>query len=85
VDIDLSRKEERLIMEIPRDMRTLKEKDLPLACQWRLETREIFEHYFQQGYVASEFLSQEDEGQARSYYVLEKAPLANVLKRKHFS
>ncbi len=85
VDVDLSRKEERLLVEIPRDLRTLKEQDPQLAEQWRLKTREIFEHYFQQGYMASEFFTQEQGGRSRSFHLLEKADLDDVLKREHFA
>jgi len=78
--IDLARKGERLLVEIPRELRTLE-----IAHRWRQETQEIFEHYFQQGYIASEFVTEEQESQPRSYYLLERAERANLLKRKYFS
>lgn len=85
VDVDLTRKDERLLVEIPRDLRTLKEQDPQLAGQWRLKTREIFEHYFQQGYMVSEFYTQTQDGGSRSYHLLEKtADLDDVLQREHF-
>ncbi|OGF53134.1 MAG: hypothetical protein A2Z21_09510 [Candidatus Fraserbacteria bacterium RBG_16_55_9] len=84
VDVNLARKEERLLVEIPRELRALKEGNLELALRWQLELREIFEHYFQQGYIASEFITPEHDGQSRSYYILEKAHKDEVLKRKRF-
>jgi predicted GNAT superfamily acetyltransferase len=83
VQIDLDRNEERLLLEIPRELRTLKENSPELAHRWRLETREIFEHYFRQGYIASEFLT--PESPPRSYYVLERVQPDNLLKRKDLS
>lgn len=85
VDADLSRKEERLLVEIPRDLHALKAEDPKLAEQWRLTTREIFEHYFQKGYMASEFFTHAQGGQARSFHLLEKADLDDVLKREQLA
>lgn len=80
--IDLSHEEEWLLVEIPPELKTLKETNLELAHRWRLETREIFEHYFQNGYITSEFTTQVHEGQRRSYYVLKKARPSDVLQRE---
>lgn len=72
---DLDLRDERLLVEIPRDIARLKEADLKLAQRWRLETREIFEAYFKRGYAASEFFTIEREGRKRSFYLLERGPL----------
>ena len=84
VDVDLAHKEEQLLVEIPRELRALKESKVELARQWRLATREIFEHYFHQDYIASKFISQERDGHLRSYYLLEKTRKDDVLKRERF-
>lgn len=85
VDVDLACKEERLLVETPRELRALTEGNLELALRWRLELRRIFEHYFQQGYIASEFITPEHNGQSRSFYMLEKAHKDAVLKRERCS
>jgi hypothetical protein len=43
-----------------------------LAGEWRMHTREIFEHYFATRYVAAEFISQMRQGQRHSYYILKQ-------------
>ncbi len=84
LEYDLERKEARLLVEVPRDIRALKEADLDLALRWRLETRKIFAHYFKRGYIASEFFSSALEPQPRSYYLLEKLPKDELLERERF-
>lgn len=66
--LDLNRAQ--LLVEIPPDLEKLKERNLKLAQEWRRETREIFAHYLQEGYIVSEFIV---EGQKRrGYYLLER-------------
>jgi len=54
------------LAEIPSDFNALKEKDFPLARDWRFFTREVFETAFGAGYIATDFVF--DRG--RSFYVL---------------
>jgi predicted GNAT superfamily acetyltransferase len=55
------------MVEIPSDFQTIKAKDLSLAKEWRMVTREIFEKAFINGYHVIDFLF--DQG--RSFYILE--------------
>lgn len=87
VEITLRERAQRLCVEIPRDINTLKERDPALARRWRRETREIFEHYFQEGYIASECFAgppERDEREGSSWYLLERLPLGKLLERERF-
>jgi predicted GNAT superfamily acetyltransferase len=55
-----------LLIEIPYDFPSLKAADLPLARDWRLYTREVFESAFATGYLVTDFV----HGNQRSFYVL---------------
>lgn len=55
-----------LLIEIPSDFLALKNADLPLALEWRLYTREVFEAAFKAGYLVTDFIH--DVG--RSFYIL---------------
>jgi len=61
-----------VLVEIPAQIRAIKAKDMPLARQWRIQTREIFETCFVAGYVITGFTSEVLHGTRRSYYALEK-------------
>jgi predicted GNAT superfamily acetyltransferase len=58
-----------LLVEIPADFQVLKSADLKLALEWRLHTRELFEHLFQAGYLVTDFVQSINEPK-RSYYIL---------------
>lgn len=60
-----------ILVEIPSAMQQVKQKDMALAQQWRDHTRKLFEHYFEQQYVVTDFARHRDEeGRQRAYYVL---------------
>lgn len=67
-DADLSRSDERLLVEIPGHYDTILTSDPALALEWRLSTRRIFQHYFAAGYRAVDFLLLADR--SRGQYVL---------------
>ena len=69
--------EERVLVEIPPDFQALKRGSLELALRWRLAAREALSHYMGRGYVATGLLR--DRG--RSFLLLEKRPLEEVLER----
>jgi len=79
----LELRDDALLVEIPWDIETLKQSDLSLAQHWRLETRQIFTHYFQRDYLVSEFLvdRRDRKKPPRSYYLLERIDREGVLKR----
>jgi predicted GNAT superfamily acetyltransferase len=56
------------LVEIPVNLPTLKNVAPNLALKWRLQTREIFETAFSQGYTAVDLLRRE----GRNYYLLQK-------------
>ncbi len=58
-----------LLVEIPSDYQALKEGDLELARDWRLQTRLLFEALFERGYLVTDFIHLPGVS-SRSYYVL---------------
>lgn len=58
-----------LLAEIPSDFSALKDSNFPLSRDWRFFSREVFETAFQEGYLITDFIF-EDEKEARSFYVL---------------
>ncbi len=60
-----------LLVQIPSDLNFIKKIDLGAARGWRESTRDIFETYFQRGYVATGFARSTDS-QMPSLYKLEK-------------
>ena len=65
---DLSLDARRLLVEIPCGFAQMLEADVPLALEWRLATRRIFQHYFARGYRAVDFFLSRDAG--RGHYLL---------------
>jgi predicted GNAT superfamily acetyltransferase len=63
---------EAILIEIPADFQALKSADMGLAREWRAQTREIFEDCFGAGYVATEFISEVQEGRRRNFYLLQR-------------
>ncbi len=63
------------LVEVPADFQTMKLENMPLAKEWRLRTREVFEGLFRRGYYAIDFLHQRagPDGPARSHYLLSSA------------
>ncbi|MFX0182902.1 MAG: hypothetical protein ACFE95_07455 [Candidatus Hodarchaeota archaeon] len=57
-------------IEIPRDIRSLKEKNLSQAYHWRLKTRELFETAFKDEFMVKDIVFSEDN--ARIFYKLTK-------------
>ncbi|MFC1515807.1 GNAT family N-acetyltransferase [Thermodesulfobacteriota bacterium] len=55
-------------IEIPRDVRSLKETDMEQAIEWRKKTRSLFESAFRKGYVAEEIVFSMDR--QRIFYKL---------------
>ena len=59
------------LVEIPNSIQKIKEQDMELAGNWRTHTRDLFEYYFAQNYLLTDFVRFEDSGGFwRSYYVL---------------
>jgi predicted GNAT superfamily acetyltransferase len=61
------------LVEIPIDIRAVKEQDMALAKTWRRHTRHLFESAFAQGFAVTDFVFDQDEnGRFHSYYLLTK-------------
>jgi len=80
-EVALAHSDRRLRIEIPSHINAIKAHDLPLAQRWRSETREMFEHVFEQGYIAQALVTSERDGRPRSWYRLDRAPLDELLHR----
>ena len=65
---DLDRSEPRIKVEIPLDFQSMLTSDPPLALQWRLEARAVFQHYLSRGYRVVDFTH--DRAQGRGQYLL---------------
>jgi predicted GNAT superfamily acetyltransferase len=66
--VDLSLSDRRLLVEIPGQYGEMLATDPALARDWRLVTREIFQHYFRRGYRAVDFFLATDR--SRGQYLL---------------
>lgn len=71
--------ENRIFVEVPNSFQTIKKLDMGLAHQWRLQTRTIFEHYFDAGYIVTNFVTAYERGEKKCFYVLEKKDVEAVL------
>lgn len=65
-------KSERVVLlEVPSNIQEIKKIDMSLARTWRDHTRLLFEHYFDERYMITDFvLDRRDDGRQRSLYVL---------------
>lgn len=59
-----------ILVEIPSDVNSIREKNPDFALNWRLLTRKVFEHAFSKGYIVTDFVFLKGEKNPRSYYVL---------------
>jgi predicted GNAT superfamily acetyltransferase len=59
-----------MLMEIPTDFQRIKKHDFPLAFRWREHSRTLFEAFFRDGFLVSDFVSHIDEDNRRSFYLL---------------
>jgi len=57
-------------IEIPLDIRALKQKNIKEALEWRMKTRGLFESAFQKGYVAEHMVFSKDK--QRIFYQLKR-------------
>jgi len=73
-DYILNRTDNRLLLQIPHNFQKLKQTSIEVATEWRNKTRELFTHYFSQGYVVTDFLTHRTSGEPTSFYLLEKFP-----------
>jgi len=60
--------QETAYIEIPRNIRSLKETNVSEALGWRMKTRRLFESAFEKGYVVTDIVFSEDK--KRIFYKL---------------
>jgi predicted GNAT superfamily acetyltransferase len=61
------------LVEIPASFQAIKASSMRLAQEWRQQTRMIFETYFQAGYLATDFLSEQMGEARRNFYLLSRS------------
>jgi predicted GNAT superfamily acetyltransferase len=65
---------EQVLVEFPGNMQELRKLAVALGRDWRERTCQAFEHYFERGYRAEEFISEPGEGGRRNFYLLVRRP-----------
>lgn len=65
---DLGLSDEQILVQIPEDWGRILQTDPQLAQRWRMHSRELFTHYFAQGYHAVDFV------RSPNRYLLAKRP-----------
>ncbi|NJN44456.1 MAG: hypothetical protein HC806_06875 [Anaerolineae bacterium] len=53
--LDLSIDTSSLTLEIPANIQKLRQTNLSLAIDWRLQTRQVMVHYLRRGYIIEDF------------------------------
>jgi predicted GNAT superfamily acetyltransferase len=67
---------DHLVVEVPADFQPIMD-DLPLAEEWRVQTRDIFQHYLnERGYVVTDCVSGMEGARRRNFYVLSAPTVA---------
>ena len=74
---DLEMDDDVLLVQIPPDLNLIKKIDLNIARGWRESTRDIFETYFQRGYVVTGF-ARCTMPQVPNIYKIEKIVLPTI-------
>jgi predicted GNAT superfamily acetyltransferase len=74
VEYDCKSEDEAVCVEVPVEIQAMRKKDMALAIDWRIKTREIFETYFERGYVVVDFAREECDGAQRNLYTLWRPP-----------
>jgi predicted GNAT superfamily acetyltransferase len=72
--INLALEDRRVWIEIPTGFTDMQQLEPGRALRWRLDVRQMFEHYFAKGYRAVDFVLQRENGFGR--YLLAKAESA---------
>jgi predicted GNAT superfamily acetyltransferase len=70
--VDLSLDAARLLVEIPVGYADMQLQNPPLALEWRMASRAIFQHYFSRGYRVVDFFLSRQAG--RGHYLLAPKP-----------
>ncbi len=80
LDIVLDNSSDLVVVEIPGDLSMLKKVSQQLVLDWRLKLRRVFEYYINSlGYTVVGFTSHVQSGIRRSYYILWRRSLDEIL------
>ncbi len=71
LDMNCDQLDDTLFVPVPAEFQKIKKHDLNLAIDWRLKTRAVFTHYFQQGWQVVDFVKN-DRSEPVHHYVLQK-------------
>jgi predicted GNAT superfamily acetyltransferase len=82
--LDLSLRTPDLFLEIPADIQALRRVNLPLALDWRLKTRLVFQTYFELGYQIEDAFTTWENGERRVFLSLEKVIVPDPKSSKIF-
>ncbi|WP_312112990.1 GNAT family N-acetyltransferase [Brevibacillus reuszeri] len=83
IDLTQEQYEGQLVVAVPAAFQEVKERNFDLALRWRMATRGVFKHYFQNGWLVSDFIKS-DRAEPVHYYVMEKAN-EKRFQTRHFS
>lgn len=71
IDLNKDSADDYLFVPVPSDFQTLKKNSSALSLSWRMSTRKVFVHYFQEGWTAIDLFRNKNESDL-CYYVLKK-------------
>lgn len=72
IDQAMAAKPDRILIEIPADIKAIEQENFDLAGQWRLATRSAFSDALASGYIVEDFVRQNNEGTKIGSYILSK-------------
>lgn len=78
-DANLTMDAPTLLFEVPPDFQAVKTASMKNALAWIEHARVIFETYFQNDYVVSEFISEPGAGGRRNFFILQRG-LSKILE-----
>jgi len=71
--IRLDLRDRRLLVEIPAQTDAMRAHALSLARRWRLEARQIFQHYLSRGHRVADFYPPQAATEGRCFYLLRRS------------
>ncbi len=72
IDQAIAAKPDRILIEIPADIKAIEQENFDLARRWRLATRIAFSDALASGYMVEDFVRQNNEGTRIGSYILRK-------------
>lgn len=72
IDQAMAAKPDRILIEIPADIKAIEQENFDLARRWRLATRRALSDALASGYMVEDFVRQNNEGTRIGSYILRK-------------